>query len=509
VASKKIPLAPFQHGEVEGTAEAEVVPTLPAVQGGDWSMVIVGGNALNLVSPGMAQAQDDILSSQKAFGIPAGRQLAYFGNAQGLKCVRSKVEDDSVFGEEALAHPEKCSKEDQKVAMDDLIAPDPPVIMNCNRMPTPPERALYDPEVVRGFKVDPKVGAAGGSKSGVVTGNSTSEDLFLKDDSGFSRLLEQVQKGEHVSIFMADHGGKRIDPKTQKPFWEFASEDFDLTTVDHGGLAIVLRRLSQRGAIVHLSVDACNSGGFNELSSRPDEKSGGGVCAISKASKNDIGVGLEEQDPDMHPLSTHFKEFGDQLRAHACMLGEQQANPGESSLDEVVENWEKEWQVSVSQSDCLPFKKSLGYLDDYAGLVLRAIKGVGNESQERRALIESYRKVFIGTLTSCGHDFPAKKLREMKKEQTCLNQIVAETTANHSGKAVDLPKELTPEKLQDVQEVLGVNKRMLLSSETIHRVEHQLNFLKNAPVEDLRAFKAQYCCLGYSFKDKKGPDVCN
>ena len=263
----------------------------------------------------------------------------------------------------------------------------------------------------------------------------------------------------------------------------------------------ILEDLEKKGAIVHLSVDACFSGGFNRLTSLGKT---GSICTTSTANEKSVSYG-NGGDGSETEFSGALKKFGNQLQAEACFLSGSEFNRPGTSLDLVVQKWQKHLPPKVVAGECVP-GRSFAELEKTANQMIATLQLNDSDYGVRKELLKNYKDIFLGAVKACASPVDDITGKIFKWVSACYPQ--SSFAKANSGVKI-LPAQPPLPEISDLDKVdITEAGGRVSAAYALNQIKQHLEFLRRAPIENLREFKSTFCCLGYNFQTKKAPSLC-
>ena len=292
-------------------------------------------------------------------------------------------------------------------------------------------------------------------------------------------VRDQGQSGDHALISLDDHGFQTPDGSAvtlgDNPISSYALEN-------------ELLPLEQKGIWTHLNVIACFGGGFLPLTTSPLEK--GGTCVVSSSNSKRVTYGDDDYVSGLFDGSyyANLGRLGSQLKAFACSTAADPWNLPETSLDQVIADFEQA-RIEMTKTGCsLPEKNPSGSVIMPFQPVI-AFGGKDEESKLRDDMTELFQKDVVETAKGCE---------------------AAQTEAIQFAKAIVqcLPKTKLDAETQtffrDIFAPALADKRP-----HVKMIEKHLRFLKEADLPALQKYKSAACCLDYDFGTRRSPSICH
>jgi hypothetical protein len=312
------------------------------------------------------------------------------------------------------------------------------------------------------------------SLSSKISGDSSNKNI--------EEFLKRMKKGDHVFIEINGHGLHINTP------------DFNGLTVALGTakekisaehLATLVKTLADEGVKVHLSVNACYSGGFNQTISEISSIPSGAVCTTASVNANTISM-IASGKTDTPTFDTVFNQnlatYHNQLQAFACSLAIDNWNNPESTLDLIVRGQPLDAPQVEARPPCNQNNNSAPAPESIITDTLSEV----NKQQLRQDIIASFNNDFVRTLEGCKLRAGGPSLRSRMAQ--CLDQV----QGNKEFKK-DIGDLLKQEAGDDYRK---------------HLVANHLHFLQNADGDKIRRYRDAYCCLRYDLKTGAMPDFC-
>jgi hypothetical protein len=422
-----------------------------------WSIDITGGEGPDTLLSFYQSAQQRF-TAMKNFGVPEKQRFELFGR-KGSACYSSPTAaaNEALTQERAafLAQPNDCSK--AAPIFVEFTAPSTPTLM-CSDS----KHNVLDLD--------------GDGKTDVTSIADTKN--FLND---INKVISQAKKGDHLALNLNDHGQK-LPPD----YWGVGFGDMgDGISVDQ--LKPLLAKLQAKGVIVHLDVQACYSGGFVALSDSDNQNAP--ICTTTSADANVMGYGADALFPTTFDgtYQKNIQQYGNQLQAFACSVAEDSVNRPITTLDQIVNAWEKS-QPPTSLSNCEPVSNLAGVQQQVSGFIDTIGKDDASNAA-RAALISAYNDTFVKAFASCAtdHNSDVKLVQGLK---SCLSDPQAKLDSSLQNLFGTFLNQGTPNDFY------------------LSTINRQLRFLKLASNDQLAKFKNAFCCLSYNMNTGDSPAVC-
>jgi len=457
-----------------------------------WAVGLTSGGDTNATYEEFYQASKYFYSAAASFGVPVEHSMHFFGSigpdGKGQRAYSRPAMSEAVTQEMAKTLARLATALGQIDCR--AFPPSIPDQQNWERGYEKDQEWLINlisthqgREVViqnpDGSSLSDLTGGGGDDFSGYATKENLLQSL--------NTVAKNAHSGDHLLLQVAGHGLK--DSENSAPVWKVvlrnnaAGEPTEVITDEE--FKPILRSLEAKGVEVHLTVEACYSGGFTRLT---DFTPSGGTCVATVAAKDTPG--LAGKDKIFPNLSKNALSQGSQLKSFACGIASDQVNEPITSLDEVIEraNAQKSGIASIANPETPEF------------------------SRLRQGLIEAYKSSFVATYQSC---LPSDVVGQSQAiaENPTLRLVDAALANMDQCKKVTPPDDynwngdLVLNVLKAFSKNLHVSPRSGPSF-AIQMIARHLGFLENADRDGLTAFKRAFCCLDFDPRSGVSPSVC-
>ncbi len=458
-----------------------------------WGVNIIGGGSVDSTYQEFYDTGKLTHEALTSFQVPNERLFEYFGQPKTHCYSQDPEESEAERKKEEfelnnfLKNTSDCSK--LKPMAGKLLAPSADETQNqvCSEPPATHTKNLLNFD---------------GGENPQIRGPASLQNT----EDAFTQVIEKSQKNDHVYINFTDHG-YRINNQSlfllrmklgfllgsfKKPTGtSWYQDDVIVGLGDESEFLTnayfrdVISSLAKKGVTVHLNIQSCFSGEFATLTKTAGQTP---ACVTTDSDSHSVSVRQFQFGTSVTPsfgslFPTYVKKYGSQLNAFACALAQDFSNRPNSSIDSVIDNWEKP-HSSVDLSECVLFKNITETEERIA-----AIAQDVNLALFRKELIEVYKSEFVDLLMKCSHD--RSKWEKIAKG---IASCASDKKVGVDPTLVNYVKEAWGGDIGEKYELAMLNRHM--------------KFLLNADENSLKEFKTAFCCLAYNFKNNTSPSIC-
>ena len=337
-------------------------------------------------------------------------------------------------------------------------------------------------------------------KGSMVSGPSTSQ----KVEENFRNLTTAMKPGNHIYLNLDDHGAV-FDNQMPKELWTDSEVKYlpnkkewivglgsEHQTLSVTQLANYLKPLVKNGVVVHVDVNACYSGGFNELTSIL----GGHVCVTATSDKERPALGN----------TTIMTSEDSQLHSFACAKAVAVLDKPTSSLDEIVDNWAIRNTVNeMEYSACTTSFQEFS-------VIANSLKSLSKSNKDdlRNKLITLFQNDFLAPYKECLDDQKVEKTKgsiaNTPEQNPSIRFYTKASECVKDGKVSLTPLESYFIKSELHDWLSPPEHYVKMPGKELSKY---ISFLSKADSASLETFKSAICCLGFNPKTRKYPAVCD